>query len=129
MIITVFNPPKKADDNTFKSLINKKNIINVAVSRAEDYLCVFMPHPDTYIFNQLHELKALTYIANLSPDDVSMNTCNELEPVICGENNYIVNNTFVTSHQLANVYTKPDFHYEVRIDEKAADIQINKDWI
>ena len=128
MIITVFNPPKKADDNTFKSLINKKNIINVAVSRAEDYLCVFMPHPDTYIFNQLHELKELTCIAQKSPSDLSMKTCNEMETLICGENNYIINNTFVTSHQLANVYTRPEFHYEVRIDEKAADIQINKDW-
>jgi len=36
------------------------------------------------------------------------------------------NNIFVTSHQTANVYTKPAAHYEVRCDDKSIDIQVDK---
>ena len=37
---------------------------------------------------------------------------------------YIEKNTSVTTHQLANVYTSPEYIYEVRIDENAVDIQV-----
>jgi hypothetical protein len=37
----------------------------------------------------------------------------------------IENNTFVTAHQMANVYGVASKRFEVRIDDKAADIQIN----
>ena len=47
-----------------------------------------------------------------------------IEEIIFKERGYIERNTFVTSHQMANVYSKPASRYEVRIDENSVDIQI-----
>ena len=52
-------------------------------------------------------------------------TCDELEKVIFGKSFTIENNTFITGHQMANVYSKPTKRYEFRIDAAAADIQFN----
>lgn len=43
-----------------------------------------------------------------------------------GSPTYLNNNIFVTSHQIANVYTRPAAHYEVRCDEKSIDIQVDE---
>ena len=126
VIFTVFNPPvglKGAPDKVF---LNNKNIINVAISRARDYLFVFMPHSSTEGFDNLRELKRLGRIAIKYPESTSMKyTSDLLENVIFGRKFYIENNTFVTTHQMANVYTAPEKLYEVRIDESAVDVQIN----
>ena len=37
---------------------------------------------------------------------------------------FIESNAFVTSHQLANVYSKAVKQFEIRIDEKSVDIQL-----
>lgn len=126
VIFTVFNPPvglKGAPDKVF---LNNKNIINVAISRARDYLFVFMPHKSTEGFENLRELIRFGRIAVKYPDNISMKyTSDLLENVIFGRKFYIENNTFVTTHQMANVYTAPEKLYEVRIDESAVDVQIN----
>lgn len=126
VIFTVFNPPvglKGAPDKVF---LNNKNIINVAISRARDYLFVFMPHKSTEGFDNLRELIRLGRIAIKYPESTSMKyTSDSLENVIFGRKFYIENNTFVTTHQMANVYTAPEKLYEVRIDESAVDVQIN----
>ena len=49
----------------------------------------------------------------------------ELETLLFGMPHYLDRNVFVTSHQIANVYTRPAAHYEVRCDEKSIDIQID----
>ena len=49
----------------------------------------------------------------------------ELEKLLFGTSHYLDRNVFVTSHQIANVYTRPAAHYEVRCDEKSIDIQVD----
>ena len=39
---------------------------------------------------------------------------------------YIEDNTYVTAHQTTNVYSDPLAKYEVRVDDQALDIQINR---
>ena len=58
------------------------------------------------------------------PDNVAQYTCDQIEEIIFGRKFFIESNTFVTSHQLTNVYTKAVKRYEVRIDENSVDIQL-----
>lgn len=119
-IIAVFNPPtglKKTADQTH---LNNKNIINVAVSRARDYLFVFLPHKDMDDYDKLREINRL---GSLSKGWKSW-TCDELEKVMFGRSQFIEQQTFVTSHQMTNVYSQADYRYEIHIDENSVDVQI-----
>ena len=125
MILAVFNPPRMANEN---ALINVKNVINVAISRAEDYLCILMPDKDTKGYENYYELNSLGVKAievQQEYEAIKNYTCDELEKVIFGKPFTIENNTFITGHQMANVYSKPTKRYEFRIDDKAADVQFN----
>ena len=124
IMFVVLNPPlgmKNAADRIF---LNNKNILNVAISRAQDYLCVLLPHRDTEGYENLYEINTIGTIAQKDPLNVAAYTCDQIEEIIFGKKFYIENNTFVTSHQLTNVYTKASKIYEVRIDEKSIDIQL-----
>lgn len=127
VIFVVLNPPvglKGAADRVF---LNDKNIINVAISRARDYLFVLYPHQSTDGFDKLREMKTLGRIMYESGRDVMAYTCDEIERIIFGKPFYIENNAFVTTHQLANVYTEGAKKYEVRIDVTSVDVQISED--
>lgn len=129
VIITVLNTPKGLNGAADKIFLNRKNILNVAISRAKDYLFVFMPHMDTYGYDNLFELKKIGSIAKSKcKSDLSVTNADEIEKIIFNDANFIMNNTFVTSHQMANVYTDAQKLYEVRIDETAVDIQINSEF-
>lgn len=124
IIIAVYNPPAsgmvRAADKTF---INRKNILNVAISRAQDYLFLLMPDPDYEHYDKL-QAKNIGVIAKENKDEMTYFTAQEVEKFMFGDKNYIEKNTFVTMHQLANVYTLPSSIYEVRIDDKSIDIQV-----
>ena len=124
IIIAVYNPPAsgmvRASDRTF---INRKNILNVAISRAQDYLFLLMPDKDYEHFDKL-QAKNIGVIAKDKRSEMTYCTAQEVEKHMFGDTNHIEKNTFVTTHQLANVYTAPSSKYEVRIDDKSIDIQI-----
>lgn len=128
IIFAVFNPPiglKNLGKNN-SSHINNRNIINVAISRATDYLCMFIPYKDTPGFENLVELKQLgKLIGQNYASHVAMYTPGQLEHFIFGDETYLENNIFQTAHQLANVYSHVEHKYEVRLDDSAIDIQIN----
>lgn len=124
LMLVVLNPPlglKVASDRIF---LNNKNILNVAISRAQEHLCVLLPHCDTVGYESLYEINALGKIAMKNAKDVASYTCDQIEEIILGRKFFIETNTFVTSHQLTNVYTKASNRYEVRIDENSIDIQL-----
>jgi hypothetical protein len=74
------------------------------------------------------EIQRIGHIAaTRCKNDVAVFNADEVEQVMYGSRSYIESNTFVTSHQMANVYTDAIKLYEVRIDETAVDIQINTD--
>ncbi len=41
-----------------------------------------------------------------------------------GSKTFVYDNSFATSHQSVNVYSKPEKKYEVRCEETAIDVQI-----
>lgn len=124
MMFVVLNPPLGIKVASERIFLNNKNILNVAISRAQDYLCILLPHRDTEGYEYLYEINTIGRIAMQKPEFVASYTCDEIEETIFGHKFYIESNTFVTSHQLTNVYTKAVKMFEVRIDEKSVDIQL-----
>lgn len=129
IIFAVFNPPTGLKGAAERIMLNNRSIINVAISRASDYLFVLLPHSDTDYYNNLVELNKLCSICKGMENDgnVTINNCENFEENIFEDRAFIEKNTFVTSHQLTNVYTQSEKRYEVHIDEKSVDIQLSGD--
>ena len=122
-IITVFNPPPSIS-NSKGMFLNKTNIVNVAVSRARDYLFVIMPDDNTENIANLRLVKYLELLMKRSKN-VSTFDANEIERVMFGSSDYLENNSFSTSHQNVNVYGLPEKRYEIRSEDSAIDIQVH----
>ena len=105
------------------TFINNQNILNVAISRASDYLFLLIPEKDYENFDSLYEVKKIG--KNMTSLGCSISTSGDVEKIIFGESQYIESNTYVTSHKMTNVFNNPFTKYEIRIDENAIDIQIN----
>ena len=126
MVFVVFNPPKAMVSQPERIMLNKKHIINVAISRARDYLFLLIPHKDTDGYANLREINTLGRIViNTCPNQYQYFTSDEIEKLLFGRSKYLEENTFVTSHQMANVYTEAGVKYEVRIDDNSVDVQIS----
>lgn len=125
MIVALFNPPPGISDRA-GSFINKKNIINVAVSRARDYLVMLMPDDDTQNLGNMHEVRRIEAIMRRDPEHFIQHTSAEFEKSIFGDDMFIEKNAFSTGHQTVNVYGVPDARYEVRSEDTAVDVQIHK---
>lgn len=124
VIIALFNPPPKI--TTSKDMfLNKLNIVNVSISRARDCLIVLMPDDDTENVENLTLVKKVEQLCKeqtafgerLSPI---------IEEIIFGSSTYLEDNSFSTTHQLVNVYVKPEKRYEVRSEDNAVDVQIHE---
>ena len=126
VVVAVFNPPVGIGSEKYasKSFVNRQNIVNVAISRARDCLFILMPDTETYGFKNLKKLGGLVNSATTElKNETSLIHSTELEKRMFDDSNWIDRNTFVTSHQLANVYGDSNYKYEVRIDDNAVDIQ------
>ena len=119
IMFIVLNPPAQCTSGTH---VNNENIINVAMSRARDYLFFIMPNGQQKGFFMKNRLGAL-----LSFFDRKILTCKDIEKVMFGGNdNFIYENTHVTCHMPVNVYCEDNAVYEVRMSEDALDIKINQ---
>lgn len=125
VMFAIMNPPAsgliKAAQGTH---INNQNIINVSISRATDYLFIVMPNSGYEHSDKLIELNRLQSV--LWDLDCKYFTHDDIERLIYGRKGVIEENTFVTSHQMTNVYSDFSKKYEVRIDETSMDIQVNE---
>ncbi|GAB3910637.1 DEAD/DEAH box helicase [Mucilaginibacter boryungensis] len=124
IIIAIFNPPFSISKSPGRFL-NKQNILNVSISRARDYLFIFMPDDDTQDVNNLYKIKQIERLVNHhAKGRCATYNSNVVEEKIFGSSTYIYDNSFATSHQSVNVYSKPEKKYEVRCEEVAIDVQI-----
>jgi hypothetical protein len=124
IIIAVLNPPPSISASG-QMFLNKQNILNVAISRARDYLFIVMPD------GQTHEVRKLRQVARIESlvrngGAFSEFHSQDIEEAILGNAHYLEENTFSTGHQMVNVYRKPVRYYEVRSDDFAIDIQIHE---
>lgn len=123
IIIALFNPPPKI--STHKDMfLNKLNIVNVSISRARDYLIVLMPDDDTENVESLTLVKKVERLCKEQPV-WGEHPSSLIEEIIFGSKTYLEDNSFSTSHQLVNVYGKPEKRYEVRSEDNAVDVQIH----
>ena len=122
IVIALFNPPPKITTNE-QMFLNRRNIINVAISRAKDYLFVLMPDDDTENLHNLYLLNNMKSIIQRSY--YKQYTSKELEKLLFGVETYLEDNSFATGHQLVNVYGEPQKRYEIRSEENAIDVQVH----
>ena len=124
IIVAVFNPPPNISSSS-RMFLNKQNILNVAISRARDYLFIVMPDGETEDISKLDKIARLEELVKSGGDHIEYMS-HEIEKVIWDQANYLEENTFSTGHQMVNVYRKPERYYEVRSDESAIDVQIHE---
>jgi len=124
IIIAVFNPPPFISESP-QMFLNKQNILNVAISRARDYLFIIMPDAET---EGIQNLRKVAHVEKLVKSGGAFGeyVSHAIEKVIWGKENYLEENTFSTGHQMVNVYRKPERYYEVRSDDSAIDVQIHE---
>lgn len=122
IIIAVLNPPPTISSSP-QMFLNKQNILNVAISRARDYLFIIMPDAETEGIQNLHKVTRLEQLVK-SGGAFGEYVSNAIEKVIWGNANHLEENTFSTGHQMVNVYREPERYYEVRSDDSAIDVQI-----
>ena len=140
MIIALLNPPRgmgrsrSQDGKEIVSTINNTNILNVAISRAKDYLVVAMPEKYSRNYERLEGPRKIADIVRSGADgtwsEYSMHGDEErgqqtegLERSLWNDTDYIERNTFQTGHQSVNVYVPQTMRYEVRAEASAIDIQ------
>lgn len=124
IIIAVFNPPPTISASP-QMFLNKQNILNVAISRARDYLFIVMPDGQTEGFGNLSKVARIESLVR-NGGAFSEYDSHAVEEVILGHTHYLEGNTFSTGHQMVNVYRKPERYYEVRSDDSAIDVQIHE---
>lgn len=122
-IIAVFNPPPNISASP-QMFLNRQNILNVAISRARDYLFIVMPDEQTEHVANLRKVSRIAGLIKERTGAYSEATANQMEQLIFGSRTYLEDNTFSTGHQMVNVYKQAERHYEVRSDESAVDVQI-----
>lgn len=124
IVIALFNPPPYITTSQ-EMFLNKLNIINVSISRARDYLFVIMPDDDTENIGNLTLIKKIEKLCKEQPNWIEWQAPS-IEELIFGSKTYLEDNSFSTSHQLVNVYGKPEKRYEVRSEDSAIDVQIHE---
>ena len=124
IIFAVFNTPPSISASK-EMFLNKKNIINVSISRARDYLFIVMPDDKTENIDNLRLVKKVEGLIQ-STDAWNEFASPDLEDLMFGDSKYLENNAFSTSHQSVNVYCLPEKIYEVRTEDTAVDVQIHR---
>lgn len=125
IIFAVFNTPPTISGSK-EMFLNKRNIINVSISRARDYLFIVMPDDNTEGISNLRLVKQVENLIR-NTDEWNEFLSPDLEDLMFDDPNYLENNAFSTSHQSVNVYGLPERRYEVRTEDNAVDVQIHKD--
>ena len=122
IVFVMLNTPPTISESK-EMFLNKMNIINVAISRAKDYLFLVMPNDDTI---GIENLKLVKRVENLMKEgEYKEYKSQDLEELMFSTSTHIEDNAFSTGHQNINIYVQPEKKYEIRAEERAVDIQIH----
>ena len=125
IIFAVFNTPPRITGSQ-EIFLNNKNIINVSISRAKDYLFLVMPNEDTEGIENLKLINQLEKMCRES-GDCGVYSSQQLELRMFQNIRFLEENSFTTSHQNVNVYGLPEKTYEIRTEENAIDVQVHRE--
>lgn len=114
IIICLFNPSTGVSVN-----LNDKNVLNVAISRAKDYLILFVPENIENVINLSDLMKII------DNSSATKTTSKQIENYLFNDEDYIEANSFSTASQNVNVFGKSNFNYEIRTGTESISIQIN----
>jgi superfamily I DNA and/or RNA helicase len=119
IILSVLNPPKTISKNI---ILNKQHILNVAISRAKDYLILLIPDIDG--IEQIKRLEITLQNSQIKPHCQQFKAA-EIEQILFQQSNYIEENTEILAHRSINVYTQTNKKYIVSLDQKVVDVWIS----
>jgi adenylate kinase family enzyme len=132
MVYFVVNPPNYSiSSSSYGAFIHKHYLINVAISRAKDYLIVLYPDDDTKGIGNLEKLNfqhdgSIEQILNakmgVNLDDITIHS-SDIEEKILRKKGFIQENSRTNKHQLVNVYNLAEKPYIVKESTTAIDIQ------
>lgn len=126
MIIALLNPPHGMGYHP-GSFINDRKVLNVAISRARDYLVVAIPDEKAQNVQYLRGPLAIAGLMRQTPGVFTELQTPDLELSVWGDRDYIEKNTFSTGHQNVNVYETPEKRFEVRSEGTAVDVHFRAD--
>ena len=126
MIIALLNPPQGMGRRE-GSFINDKKVLNVAISRARDYLVVAIPDAKTPNVQYLRGPLTIASLMRQTPGVFAELQTPDLEYSVWGDGDYVEKNTYSTGHQNVNVYETPEKRFEVRSEELSLDVHFRAD--
>jgi len=119
IVFFIANPNQTWYTGHKRSLLSKKYIYNVAISRAKDYLVILHPYKkitgNTYI-NFIKDSYEGNFGTNPTID------YRKIEKILFGQDNYIEQNSYITGHDSINVFGQNDIKYFVKAGDQAIDI-------
>ena len=126
LVIAVLNPGNV--NAAYSRFLNEAHIINVAISRAEDYLILFIPDKDTRGLNDLplihenHQDSLLDIIGKLPKEFHVEISASTIEKELMDDAHYFENHSRTTTHLPVNVYGKCETPYLFRMSGNAVDV-------
>jgi superfamily I DNA and/or RNA helicase len=120
IVLNLFNVPPRISPQIFP---NRQHIVNVAISRAKDFLILIIP--EIKGIEQLKRIEQLIFNHDEIKTYSKIYSSTELEELIL-EKNFIVENTQIRERHNINVYydEKTECKYEIRLDDVGVDVQI-----
>lgn len=132
MVYFIVNPPNYSiSSSSYGAFIHKHYLINVAISRAKDYLIILYPDNETKGIGNLEKINiqsegSIEEILNnrigTRLDDITIHS-SAIEEKIFKKKGFIQENSRTNKHQLVNVYNLAEKPYIVRESTSAIDIQ------
>jgi len=123
IVFAVLNPSGTGRDISCSRFLKKEFILNVAISRAEDYLILLVPDEDSKGISGLPLIRQLLNLANeTSPNLLAVIESSDIEHKLMGNTKFFEMKSFSTAHQKVNIYGKPDLPYMIRLNESSLDV-------
>lgn len=120
IIIFVINPNNHYYTGHKNSLLSKKYVYNVAISRARDYLWILNP------FEQIKNNPHVQNMQRILGNNVSVINSKVIENILFNDADFIVHNSYLTGHDSINVFGQVDMKYFIKSGNTAIDIQLKK---
>lgn len=132
IVYFIVNPPSNSISSpSYGAFVHKHYLINVAISRAKDYLVILYPDDKTQGINNLVKINQtnsdsiediLKNKMDIKLEDITIQS-SSIEEKLFKDSKFIEKNIITNKHQLINVYNVAQKKYIVRESSTAIDIQ------